>query len=506
MSRSALLSLLVSTVSAPAPCRYRQTTAVLRFLSAVEDVAAAALSETEDGRTFLRENAAESRAERAAAAAAERAETAARRAAEWAALPLGGRVASGAVSPSVREMPLPGLGRWEQCYPQDETPRTTAVPALGTPDADGVIVERLQIVSEDETVSADGTIVCRAEVILWTGSVHYGRVSGTAAGIVEETGKVRTAARKAAETAARAERSRLRGLSHVLGTDAPVHVVSDVETRESRSLCPVSGDDYRALRRYVSRRALGNAWSGSRSGVSTSFDGPNGTPVVRQHVRAGIAALGMPLQDVDVEDGAHAAVLLLCRWAETGLPESLSETAAEWRESGQDVRPLILGSAARDGLRYVTAATRPTALAAARTRFRNSIGADPRTDGPDSPVSDRGAVVRRAVLSTAGGSTYVAAPVEDRISTAVLQRTPDGRLRFPVLAALVLSDGQDSRASQGMAAVARLLLGSDSGPARVKIKARARSEWAALQGLDTLPPLQDDSGQAVASGAVSYCR
>lgn len=490
--RLSLSSLVSGLLSAPLPVRLRLRSALL-LLSAAESAAADVIAETPDGVAWLRSEWLQTVAERKAAETAAAERKAAAAAAEWAALPFGQRLSG--VSPAVRALPLSGLGRYVPAYFEASEPgtsRTSAVPSLGTDDVDSVIAERLDVVSESETVAADGTVTAVAVVRLWTGSVNYGTASGSAVGCLEETDRLRTAARKAAERQARQQRSEYRAADVVLGTDGPGVPALLPDGSAPDVVCPVSGSEYRRLRGMVQRRAFGNASRtvGSRSGSA--------------HVRAGVTASGVPVTPETVADGTSAAVLILCRWAVDGLPESLSETVAEWAETGQDVSGLLLGSAARDGLRHVTGAARPTALAAARSRWAARVAADPRAD-VTAPTSDRSNVVRRAANVSAGGSAYVGAGVSERLSAAVLQRTASGSLAFPTLAALLLLDSGEERGTGGVAAVARLLLGSSSGAARRTVSARLRSEWADVTAY-RLPETADDSADAVRSGAVAFVR
>lgn len=466
------------------------------------DFLADRLAETPEGLDVLRSEWEQQRSERRAAERAEREQRHAERLAEWAALPTGARlldvpptpldgiesvafvVPLAPTYPLTSEQAAETLDRWGL----PNRYRTTARPSLGTDDFDAPIIERVEVVSESETVET-GSVVCRASVRLWTGSVHYGTADGSASGSLEEFARVRSEARRAAEQAARRYRSEMRSRTAVLGSDAPIRGGSS--TRADLA-CVVSGEDFRTLRTYVSRRAFGNALDGSRSA----------------HVRAGLGALGVPIDAETVSDATGAAVEILNRWASEGLPESLAERAEQMREEGEDIRPLLLGSAARDGLRMITGANRPTALAAARARFAARLAADPRPsiDAPtDARSADARRLIERARPFSGSGSEYVSVGRSERITSVVLSRRADGSLAFPTLAALLLLDTGEERGTGGILAAARLLLGSSSGAARRTIKARAAAEWAAAEGL-RLPEQADDSTDALRSGAVAVVR
>ena len=415
------------------------------------------------------------------------------------------RNAARAAAPAL-QVPTVVLPYAPVCPLDSPTPRTTAAPTLGTPDADAAISERLQVIEISEDV-ADGYVTVQMQARLWTGAACHGAHWGRAvSGLLEDYGTVRADARSAADRACRDARTALRLSDAVLGSDVlqaqPVGLPVGGRAYGAACLQPVaspvparltllSGEDYAWLRSMVQRRAYGNAAGGSRSA----------------HVRAGLTASGMPVQPCDVQDALSAAVLILARWGTDGLPEGLSQTVSDWKEDGQDVRPLLLGSAARDGLRMVTGSGRPTAAATAAQRYRAAV--QPSSLAPvvaDAPmpsvVGPAARLTNPCPVRVSGSTSYVAAGTASPLLDVLLSRTvgADGasRLRFPVLAAFVLLDAQDSRSEQGTAAVARLLLGSASGAARRTIGKRARLEWSAAQALRECAPFDaaDDSADA----------
>ena len=384
---------------------------------------------------------------------------------KWATLPIGIRLGVGtsyAVSPVQRDLSLPAVPYVSPFgFVMGETPRTTASPNVGTPDADAVISQRTEILHESEEI-ADGIVSVSYVVRIWVGIVNHGAYYGNASGDLTDYTKVRKAALENAEGNARSGRALMRENTRTLGTGKRV----GISLVKGIPAVPLTAEQYGILRMYVSKRVWGNAANGSRSA----------------YIRSGVQAMGMPIAEGMVDDGTHAAVMLICKWVRDGLPESLAESVQE--ADADTKRALILGSAARDGIRMLTLANRPTSLAQAISKYRARLNADPRKD-VDSPTSDRTNVRAMAAPVSVQRTAYVGNGDKGSPAlNAILSRPAD----YPTLFALVLND-------ESVAAAARSLYGSDSGPMRTKCKRAAIAEWQRLTLTDSAA---DDSEETAA--------
>lgn len=409
------------------------------------------------------------------------------------------------------------------------------------------IVETFEIFDSAEHVqpAEDGDKDSRSIAVvivsgaLWTGSVRYvgadhvvigegtARVTGTK-GVAAAMVAARHMAVCQAESAARKVRSRVRESVRVIGAGEPF----------GPSQSALTPADLPAVRAAVMRRTFGNASgvqlvAGKGTGRSTSA-----------YVKAGLTASGMPASDWTVDDAVSDALIILAGWRTDGLPTGLAAVLADVTEqaeaeakavlsdgmatpwqAGAEAREIrqaaalrceraIIGSAARDGLRGETGATRPLAAARALAAWHGSHGADPRTEdvasvvnGPAVPALPWSEIVKgEATVTGRGGkrnrSVTTSCPVAVRVKGAggylmtgaggadlsgLLAVGPDGTLRYPLLARLLLADnegheGKGKSAASGVLAVLRSLGIAVNGRNRSAVKSALVAEWGTFAG------------------------
>lgn len=221
-----------------------------------------------------------------------------------------------------------------------------------------------------------------------------------------------------------------------------------------------------------------------------------------QYFRAGVEAHGMRLEPDAIDAAVSEAALILIGWRRNGLPETLALHVAAIPtedESGEprpmadivrQTRGLILGSAARDGLRKITQSHKRTALAAATARRAAALTVDPRpmSDPDRTPSEDvrpgptsfvtLGSTAKRtgaAILRAVGGSE------PDEFARAILATDP---AHFPALWAWITGPA-DPSVPTSVAHVARVLFLSDDRTACRKATRALQREHAALAILRT---------------------
>lgn len=362
-------------------------------------------------------------------------------------------------------------------FPDSDSP--SPVPAVTvTEDSPSAIDETVTVTGETVTGPDrfDGNVTVSVRLRLQTGSASYGSSVGTATAV--DYRKAREAAVKAARAAAVAVRSAARADMTVKGETAV-----RVSLVKGQPVFPVTGEQYVKLSRYVSRRAYGNAaadLSGSRSAAA--------------HVRAGLQAAGIPVSSWVTGDATGQAVGRLIRWSVDGYPGTVTralETAAD-RDSREAV---ILGSAARDGLRTVTETARPGKAAKERNEWMRAVFPVSGPDGlallqGDATLTNRPTVAAARIGGTVG---YVCSSSPDVFTESVLSRSRTGQLRFPDLAALFLTLTLQRGSLQD---ACRTRTGSVSGPARMAFKRAAARQYGELSGLSL--EWADDASTAAA--------
>lgn len=327
-------------------------------------------------------------------------------------------------------------------------------------DTDAAAISETWTHDYREDWTEDGlTVVCIAT--LTTGCAQYvgpmrdddGEIVATqhvgiAHGDAAEYRRLRTAARQDAEDSARAHRSACRASVRVIGVSENV-----------RSAGWLDAESYGLLRAAVQRWTFGNAGHAGRSSG-------------RQYVRAGITSNGMPLDVHTIDDATQNGALIIQRWMTRGLPESIENLIADL--DADAASRVVIGTAARDGLRMTTQHRSATADA----RRRATWTARSASHDADGNAQDTTRIVRTSV----GTPTYVASSSDglrtDALLARLTARDADGRLTAPTLLHLFMADGN-------LDDVARMLgrVGQDgrcTRAARVAILKHARAEWDAL--------------------------
>lgn len=331
-------------------------------------------------------------------------------------------------------------------------------------DATATIDEVVTVTGETITETDDGRVSVRLSVRLKTGAAEYVGADSIGSAVGESYRLAYSAALKSAETAARAARAVSRERTAVL-------------SREPFGPSLLSGAEYARLSRLCRRWIYGSAHaSGSRSAGA--------------FVRAGLSAAGMPI-DVDaLSDATQNAGEIIIGWRRNGLPESIAERLSE--RSATESESVIFGSAARDGVRRVTAHKRQTAAARAATVYASRLYGLP--SGSWDGVSATGAPERlsRPCPVRVQSSSYVGTGRADEVTETVLTaRGTDGALRFPMLARMVLADGSVG----SVAAVCRSLGVSETGRSWMRVRSALLSEYANLTGVGSAT---DDSTETAA--------
>lgn len=353
------------------------------------------------------------------------------------------------------------------------------VPAVTVTEESAAAIDETVTVT-DESVSGpdrfDGDVTVTVRVRLQTGSASYGSSVGTATAV--DYRKAREAAVKLARAAAVSVRSAARADMAVKGETAV-----RVSLVKGQPVFPVTGEQFVKLQRYVSRRAYGNAAADVAGSRSRSA-----------HVRAGLQAVGIPVSEWVIGDATGQGVGRLVRWSVDGYPATVvrSLESATDRDSREAV---ILGSAARDGLRTVTEVSRPGKDAQERNAWMRTVfpisGEHGHAILQGDPILSRPTVAAARIGGTVG---YVCSSSPDVFTEAVLMRSRTGHLMFPDLAA-VLFMGTVSDACA-------LRTGSVSGPARMGFKRAAARQYAELSGLS----LEWADDAATAAAEMTYAK
>lgn len=316
-----------------------------------------------------------------------------------------------------------------------------------------------------ESYDDDGllTVVCVAR--LTTGCAEYVAPFvhvGMATGEPADYRTLRSAARTNAETSARDYRTACRASLRALGRDDDAHGAGWLDA-----------ESYGLLRAAVMRWTFGNT---RNAGHGTDA----ARRALRQHGRAGISANGMPVDVHAVDDATQYGALIIQRWMTTGLPESVA-TLVDDLDDDAACR-VVIGTAARDGLRMTT--RHKSATADAQRRAEHNARAASHVNGADGATAQD---TSRVVLSRTARTAYAACSADglrtDALLARLTARDTNGALRTPMLLRVFMADGNLDDVARGLGRTTAQ--GRCTNAARVAILKAARAEWDALLDAQT---------------------